>query len=334
MTVDIDAIKRANPLESVVERMTGQRIVKHKIKAPWRQDDTPSVHIYDDGKWHDFGTGMHGDVLDFVGYCIHGVSYRPEVHFTEVVDLLGGIDIAPLPAVTNKPKPPKPQLMLSMTDVQTWHDTMPTKRRWYWQQRGLTDKTIDRFMLGWDDRRQSYTIPATYRNILFAVKFRNTPERISQAQDAYEKEYNRLRALHPEWTDEQVKNECPSIPPKYFGVTGQRSGIFNADCLWTAHDVIVCEGEIDAMLITQAGYNACTSTAGAVTWKPEWANLFAGVQRIYICYDNDAAGREGALKVRSTLARGRIVTYPDGVKDAGELFTHKWAAEWLYNNVE
>lgn len=301
MTIDIDAIKRANPLESVVERMTGQRIVKHKIKAPWRQDDTPSVHIYDDGKWHDFGTGMHGDVLDFVGHCIHGVSYRPEVHFTEVVDLLGGIDIAPLPTVTNKPKPPKPQLTLSMADVQTWHDTMPAQRRWYWQQRGLADKTIDRFLLGWDGAR--YTIPATYRNIVFGVKRRQ-----SDIDDG--------------------------ISAKYTSITGSRSGIFNADCLWTAHDVIICEGEIDAMLITQAGYNACTSTAGAGTWKPEWANLFAGVQRIYILYDNDAAGREGALKVRSTLARGRIVTYPDGVKDAGELFTHKWAAEWLYNNVE
>lgn len=301
MTIDIDAIKRANPLESVVERMTGQRIVKHKIRAPWRQDDTPSVHIYDDGKWHDFGTGMHGDVLDFVGHCIHGVSYRPEIHFTEVVDLLGGIDIAPLPAVTNKPKPPKPQLTLSMADVQTWHDTMPAQRRWYWQQRGLADKTIDRFLLGWDGAR--YTIPATYRNIVFGVKRRQ-----SDIDDG--------------------------VPAKYVSITGSRSGIFNADCLWTAHDVIICEGEIDAMLITQAGYNACTSTAGAGTWKPEWANLFAGVQRIYILYDNDAAGREGALKVRSTLARGRIVTYPDGVKDAGELFAHKWAAEWLYNNVE
>ena len=178
---------------------------------------------------------------------------------------------------------------------------MPTKRRWYWQQRGLTDKTIDRFMLGWDGAR--YTIPAIYRNVVFGVKRRQ-----SDIDDG--------------------------VSAKYTSITGSRSGIFNADCLWTAQSVIVCEGEIDAMLIVQAGYNAVTTTAGAGTWKPEWANLFAGVQRIYILYDNDAAGREGALKVRSTLARGRIVTYPDGVKDAGELFAHKWAAEWLYNNVQ
>ena len=52
------------------------------------------MHIYDDGSWWDYGAGIGGDVLDFVGYCIHGTTYTPSVHFTEVVDMLGGLDIA------------------------------------------------------------------------------------------------------------------------------------------------------------------------------------------------------------------------------------------------
>ena len=301
MSIDIDTIKRANPLPAIVERMTGQQIVKHKIKAPWRYEDTPSVHIYDDGSWWDYGAGIGGDVLDFVGYCIHGISYAPSVHFTEVVDMLGGLDIKPLPAQTTRPAPPKPKLTLSMAAVHEWHDTMPAARRWYWTQRGLTDETIDRFLLGWDGRR--YTIPAVYRGIPFGVKRRQ-----SDVDDG--------------------------IPAKYVSLTGSRVGIFNADTLWTAHEVVICEGEIDAMLLCQVGYNAVSSTGGAGTWKPEWAKFFAGVQRITILYDNDAAGRNGALKVRATLARARIATYPDGIKDAGELFaTHAAPVNWLYNNV-
>ena len=301
MSIDIDAIKRANPLQVVVERMTNQQIVKHKIRAPWRHEDTASVHIYDDGSWWDYGAGIGGDVLDFVGYCIHGTTYTPSVHFTEVVDMLGGLDIKPLPAQTTRPAPPKPKLTLSMSAAQEWHDTMPAARRWYWTQRGLTDDTIDRFLLGWDGKR--YTIPAIYRGIPFGVKRRQ-----SDVDDG--------------------------IPAKYISLTGSRAGIFNADALWTAHEVVICEGEIDAMLLCQVGYNAVSSTGGAGTWKPEWAKLFAAVRSIIILYDNDAAGRDGALKVRATLARARIATYPDGIKDAGELFaSHPAPVSWLYNNV-
>lgn len=301
MSIDVDTIKAANPLQSVVERMTGQQIVKHKIRAPWRAEDTPSVHIYDDGSWWDYGAGIGGDVLDFVGYCIHGTSYNPSVHFTEVVDLLGGLDIKQLPAVTNKPKPPKPAVSISMAAVQYWHDTMPAARRWYWTQRGLTDATIDRFLLGFDGSR--YTIPALYRGVPFGVKRRQ-----SEIADKFS--------------------------DKYVSVAGSRVGIFNADVLWTSRDVIICEGEIDAMLLSQVGYNAISSTGGAGTWRAQWATLFAGVPNIVILYDNDEAGRNGALLVRSTLARARIATYPDGIKDAGELFaSHHAPVNWLYNNI-
>ena len=35
---------------------------------------------------------------------------------------------------------------------------------------------------------------------------------------------------------------------------------------------------------------------------------------------------------RQTLARARIATYPDGIKDAGELFaSHAAPVNWLYN---
>lgn len=300
MTIDIDAVKRANPLKAVIQRMTGQQIVRHKIRAPWRQDDTPSVHVYDDGSWWDYGAGIGGDVLDFVGYCYHGMMYRPEVHFTEVIDMLGGLDIKPLPQQTNRPKPDKPKLTISTDAITAWHDTMPANRRWYWQQRGLTDATIDHFQLGWDGKR--YTIPATYRGVPFGVKRRQS-------------------------------DIADGIDAKYVSITGSRVGIFNAECLWSAHDAIICEGEIDAMLLVQAGYNACTSTGGAGSWRAEWAKFFAGVRQVYVLFDNDQAGRDGALKVRASMARARISTLPDGIKDVGELFVNKWAAEWLFNNV-
>ena len=298
MTVDVEEIKAANPLVETVTRLTGQPIVRHKIKAPWRNEDTPSLHVYEDGSWWDYGSGVGGDVLDFVGYFYFGTAYNPHVHFTEVIDRLGSLGIRPLPAQTTKPKPaPQRTFAISLDEIMLWHDEMPDNRRAYWHSRGLADHTIDAFLLGWDGRR--YTIPHLYRYIPFGIK-----RRISDIDDG--------------------------VREKYVSVTGSRMGIFNGDALWEAESAVICEGEIDCMLLYQAGHHAVSTTAGANSWKPEWAKLFSHVRKLWIVYDNDEAGRKGAQKVQATLRRARIVTLPEGIKDVGELMgQHSQPVAWL-----
>lgn len=288
ITAAVENFKRSNSLDSIVQQYAGQQIVKHKIHCPLHADDWPSMHIYDDGGFTCFQCGAQGDILDFVGIYKFGTQYDRHTHFIEVVDSLDSIKIAPLPQHQNQPKPqPKKQLLLDLDTVLRWHENMPKKRREYWHSRHLTDNTIDRFMLGWDEKR--YTIPHLYRLVPFGCKRRQ-----SEINDG--------------------------IDAKYTSVTGSRSGIFNADILLSVDGVVICEGEIDAMLLDQCGFPAISSTAGAGTWKEEWTNLFSGVRQIWIMYDNDEAGLEGARKVQASLRRAKIVQYPAGVKDAGELF--------------
>lgn len=298
--IDIDSIRQNNPIQSVVEKFTGQQVTRRNIHCPFHEDRNPSLHVYDDGKFKCFSCGRHGDVIDFVGYFFFGDSYNPDVHFTEVVDKLGGLEIRPLPQQISRPKPEKPKLTIDLEQCIDWHATMPTQRRSYWHSRGLSDATIDSYFLGWDGKR--YTIPLLYRLVPFGIKRRQ-----SDIDD--------------------------SINAKYIMAAGSRAGIFNADVLWTADACVICEGEIDAMLLTQLGYRAVTSTAGANTWKDDWARFFTHVRDIYLLFDNDAAGREGAAKVHATLRRARIVTLPDGVKDVGELWQAGYAASWLRENV-
>ena len=298
--IDIDSIRQNNPIQSVVEKFTGQQVTRRNIHCPFHEDRNPSLHVYDDGKFKCFSCGRHGDCIDFVGYFFFGDSYDPETHFTEVVDKLGGLEIRPLPQQISRPKPEKPKLTIDLEQCIDWHATMPTQRRAYWHSRGLNDATIDSYFLGWDGKR--YTIPLLYRLVPFGIKRRQ-----SDIDD--------------------------SISAKYIMAAGSRAGIFNADVLWTADACVICEGEIDAMLLTQLGYRAVTSTAGANTWKDDWARFFTHVRDIYLLFDNDAAGREGAAKVHATLRRARIVTLPDGVKDVGELWQAGYAASWLRENV-
>ena len=317
----IENLKQSTSLETIVERFTGQQIVKHKIHCPLHSDNDPSMHIYEDGCFKCFQCGVSGDLLTFVGYYHFKNQYNPAIHFTQVVDLIGSLNIAPLVQRNEAHKPaqkPKERLSIALDDIYQWHEKMPAERREYWHSRYLTDSTVDRFMLGWDGYR--YTIPHLYRLIPFGVKRRICPNDFTVKMNQRQRAIETLKAEHPEFDEKQIEKLAPDKPVKYVSVKNSRSGIFNADILAAAHEVVICEGEIDAMLLDQCGFPAVSPTAGAGTWMPEWANLFSSVRRIWILYDNDKAGMDGAKQVWSTLRRAKIVQYPAGVKDAGELF--------------
>ncbi len=65
--------------------------------------------------------------------------------------------------------------------------------------------------------------------------------------------------------------------------------------------VILCEGEMDRLLLDQLGINAVTSTGGAKTWKQKWSKWFTD-QKVRICYDMDDAGDDGARKAAASIA--------------------------------
>lgn len=330
--IDIESIRLANPLDQVVERFTGQQIEKHKISCPLHSDTTPSMHIYDDGGFKCFQCGVHGDVLDFVGYFYFGQQYDPATHFTEIIDRLGGINIAPLPERIVKPKPEPAKLSIDLASIMDWHLNMPDIRRAYWLKRGLFDQTINDFMLGWDGKR--YTIPHLYRLVPFGVKRRVSQEEMSAAIQRNEEHARQITADNPAITEQALKKMLPAPPEKYTSVTGSRAGLFNADALWNTDRVVICEGEIDAMLLTQYGYPAVSSTVGAGTWKADWVKLFSSVRQIWILYDNDDAGRKGSSLVFSTLRRAKIVGYPAGIKDCGDLFDKSpRPVNWLHESL-
>ncbi len=68
--------------------------------------------------------------------------------------------------------------------------------------------------------------------------------------------------------------------------------------------IMLCEGEMDAMLANQLGYNAITGTTGAGTFKTSWIKYFTG-KKVLICYDIDSQGKSGAKRVAGML--GEVV---------------------------
>src|SRR5205807_819645 len=78
-------------------------------------------------------------------------------------------------------------------------------------------------------------------------------------------------------------------------------------------------GEFDRLLLESNGFQAVTSTGGAKTFRQDWADQLESVADVYICFDNDEAGRSGALRVGRMILHAKIVTLPEEVGDGGDV---------------
>ncbi len=180
-----------------------------------------------------------------------------------------------------------PKLQKTMEDVEEYHLNLIDRIFEYLKsdERGLNAETLEDFKVGWDGK-----------SIVFPV---------------FDKEGNLVNIRHR-------RDPVRSTGPKMWNETGGKAAIFNIKALQEPKDfVILCEGEFDCMIACQYGFPGVTGTAGANTFKPEWVDEFKNIEKVYICYDSDEAGREGALNAARYLKeRAYIVKLPKG--DNGE----------------
>jgi hypothetical protein len=99
--------------------------------------------------------------------------------------------------------------------------------------------------------------------------------------------------------------------------------------------LIVCEGEVDALCAVSNGFNAVTGTAGARTFKPEWASYTANLtptqqHGAVVAYDGDETGRQGAQTAAQRLSEAgaevKVATLPDG-RDVNDTLLDGGAAD-------
>lgn len=106
---------------------------------------------------------------------------------------------------------------------------------------------------------------------------------------------------------------------------GTEAQIYSWEDLFFAKDrLLICEGEMDALLMKSEGVPCITNTHGACTAKQEWMNHFKPEVEYFICYDNDNAGRTGTKKMADALLKQgcnkiKIITLPKEVGEKGDL---------------
>ena len=105
--------------------------------------------------------------------------------------------------------------------------------------------------------------------------------------------------------------------PKYGSPTGQKSHLYNVqDILKLAPRIVVCEGELDTVIVSGVLGLPAVGVPGVAAWKPHFSNLLNGYDVVYIVGDNDVKedgtnpGAEFSRRVASEVMNGTIVQLP------------------------
>lgn len=291
---DIKGWKESHHLTTLVEDVTGQAVIKNKIRCIVHADDTPSMHIYDDGRFKCFGCGISGDALDFLGYVWYGPSYDPHHNLREVIDRLNEPNfratIRDIPSAARPDSPLRPTLDPNL--VEQYEERFGDRELEYWRKQGISPSLIYGLQIGWTGyqhpkpwARYRYAFPWFYRGIMTAIKLRRD-------DDLY-----------------------PDMEPKYVSEEGSRfTAPYNIDAVMQGSPRTVLIVEDEKSVIAALRYRLTAIAAPANAFRREWAGLLSDIEQIVIVADNDEnqAGILSAQKIQKMIKRARIVMAPEG----------------------
>jgi DNA primase len=169
-----------------------------------------------------------------------------------------------------------------------YHEALPARIRAYLNERGIPDELIDFHLLGWNGWRITIPIHNRHGEVTF---FR-------LAKDPVDKR----------------------LAPKMLSSPGSTVELYGWEQVEREPlQLIICEGEFDRLVLEAHDFAAVTSTGGAATFRPEWAGALKKINEVYVCFDRDNAGRNGAKLVALMLPQARIVELPENVGVGGDV---------------
>jgi len=112
--------------------------------------------------------------------------------------------------------------------------------------------------------------------------------------------------------DLRFRSLNPAVEPKYMGMTGAETKMYNVLDIEKAKDYIgVCEGELDTITLSACVGIPCVGVPGANSWKKHYTRLLADFQRVFVFADGDQPGTEFARSLARELPV-TIVQLPEG----------------------
>ena len=105
--------------------------------------------------------------------------------------------------------------------------------------------------------------------------------------------------------------------PKYGSPLGQKAHLYNvADVCKLSSRIVVCEGELDTVIVSGVLNMPAVGVPGVAAWKDHFSKLLNGYDVVYIVGDNDVKedgtnpGAEFSRRVAGEVINGTIVQLP------------------------
>lgn len=107
--------------------------------------------------------------------------------------------------------------------------------------------------------------------------------------------------------------------PKYWYDQGGKTTLYGWFKAKDYDTILLTEGEKDCLVAWSHNIPAVTSTSGAMSFQPEWAELLKD-KNVIVCFDNDEPGANGMVKVLEHLPNAKLVFLPSkaNMKDISE----------------
>lgn len=291
-----EKVKTTVKISEVVEHFGVHLDRNDKALCPFHNEDTPSFSVKrEDNIYKCFGCGESGDAVDFVAK-IKGIE--PLEAAKQLAEIYG-IDAHPqssrkgvdkIHAAECKRQRDAPQRVTAQIKEYLNECVAAVGRTNYFKGRGLTDETIRKFYLGFDEKKQAVVLP-------YSSKL----------------EYYQTRSI---------------ADKKFFKPRTEDAGaepIYNAEAIGkTKGAVFVVESPICALSIMQSG-GAAIATCGTSGINKFVAEIKTRKPQCFfvLCLDNDDAGRKAQQDLANVLfeQNAKFITYniAGKYKDPNEL---------------
>jgi DNA primase len=311
----LDELRARLPVSEVVGRRVKLRKAGREWKAlsPFNQEKTPSFTVNDQkGFFHDFSSGKHGDIFDFV-------METEGLTFPEAVERLAGMAGLPVPKISQEAQA-REERRKTLHDVvelaakyfeATLAARAGARARGYLADRSIAPATQLKFRLGYaPNERYALKEHLGAQGVSVADMVETglliTGDDVPLAFDRF-----RDRVMFPitDFRGRVVgfggRALGEDVPAKYLNspetpLFHKGSNLYNgAAARVAAHQgaqLIAVEGYVDVIAMVTVGFEATVAPLGTALTEEQLALLWRMADEPVLCFDGDKAGRRAAYR--------------------------------------
>jgi DNA primase len=306
----LDELRARTPMQALVSRSVRLTRSGRDVKGccPFHAEKTPSFYVYDD-HFHCFGCGEHGDAITFT-------MKTTGAGFMEAVESLAaeaGLEVpkaSPQAAAAEEKRAGISEVLEAAGKIyQKWlfaGEGRPALD--YLRGRGLTDDTIKKFGLGWSGEGRGALAAALRPQNITTEQLIDAGLMKAGDRGPVDMFFSRVMFPIADRRGATISFSGRILgdgQPKY--VNGPETAAFSKrrslyglsfakDPVRKGAPLIVVEGQMDVIALSQAGFPGAVAPLGTALTDEQLAEIWRLTPEPVICFDADKAGRRAALR--------------------------------------